>query len=467
MLHSVGFKLKALFLSTLLIIFLVGCNQENSEKIHNEPESLVERELDIEEPRQVNEIKNQKDLSSFVEIGSPIIPTTLEEVLDFPGGSFSGERFDKNNEPLIKELKQLPTLDENSSDEEVEQYLYNLLLLYAEDYPDPTALVNRWEQLSFGSPEVEDPRYEVKENFNVEIILDSSGSMKEEIDGRQKLDVAKEAIKEFMKQLPEEANVALRVYGHIGESEEVSCKRADRVYDLQPYHEADFTETLEEFYPNGWTPIAYALEQTKKDFAELKGENNTNVIYLVSDGIETCNGDPVQVAKELGESEITPIVNVIGFDVPSDEQQQLKDMAKAAKGVYASAKSQEQLKEELNRTNEMALKWSEWRNKSQLSITHTKNIQSLELHDEYNLWKKKKTLEAQNIFFTVTYLSQNTDKLPSEVQKKLKRIMDERERAIEVIGEKVYKKLQEDNEKSFSQLREEIDNLFNANVENN
>lgn len=70
--------------------------------------------------------------------------------------------------------------------------------------------------------------------------------------------------------------------------------------------------------------------------AHLDGETNTNLIYFVSDGIETCGGDPVRAAKEIAESNIQPVVHIIGFDVPSDEQQQLKDMAGAANGMDSS-----------------------------------------------------------------------------------------------------------------------------------
>ncbi|WP_088102669.1 vWA domain-containing protein [Halalkalibacter urbisdiaboli] len=454
------------FIYLVVLGAIIGCSKENTDAINEEQVILQDRDLEVEEVDEIDETEEVASTVALASIEKNLIPSSLEEVLEFPVGPFAGLEFDEEDEQVIEALKQLPVLDEDASDEEIEQYLYNLLLLFAEDYPDPTALVNRWEQLSFGSPEVEDPRYEVKENFNVEIILDSSGSMKEEIGGRQKLDVAKEAIKEFMKQLPEEANVALRVYGHIGESEEVSCKRADRVYDLQPYHEADFTETLEEFYPNGWTPIAYALEQTKKDFAELKGENNTNVIYLVSDGIETCNGDPVQVAKELGESEIMPIVNVIGFDVPSDEQQQLKDMAKAAEGVYASAENQEQLKEELNRTNEMAKLWRDWKTNAIKTTLKTVHEQKGEIFDEKYNWKGKVIQEGNNVIFCAKYLWLEEEKLTLDHKLYMTEIINDRKESLHNIGNSIYDGLRDSNRETYESMREEIENMYEKQVQN-
>ncbi|WP_100406436.1 VWA domain-containing protein [Bacillus solitudinis] len=448
---------KNLVLFILAIAIITGCSKENSELV-KEIEEIPDEEIKAE--KSVEKVVEEPTLTALAEIEGDIVPTTLEDVLNFSAGPFAGLEFDEEDEQFQEALAPLPALGEDASEEEIEQYLYNILQFYAEEYPDPNVLVNRWEQLSFGSPEVEDPRYEIKENFNVEIILDSSGSMKEDIGGQQKLDLAKEAILEFANQLPEEAKVALRVYGHIGQSEEVSCKRADRVYDLQPYNEAAFSETLEEFFPNGWTPIAHALEETKKDFAELKGENNTNVIFLVSDGIESCHGDPVQVAKELGESDIMPIVNIIGFDVPSDEQQQLKDMAAAANGVYTLAKNQDQLREELNRTNEMAQMWFKWWGDSKQEIFTSQYEQKKEINDESFLWKSTANREWNNVVTSVNLLWKKDKKISLEQSNIMGEILIDRRDAIHEIGDTLFNRMTESNTETFESLREEIDKMY-------
>jgi len=47
---------------------------------------------------------------------------------------------------------------------------------------------------------------------------------------------------------------------------------------------------------------------------ESKGaENAKNVVYVVSDGIETCGGDPVKAAEELHTSNIKAVVNISGL----------------------------------------------------------------------------------------------------------------------------------------------------------
>ncbi|MEW9034060.1 MAG: VWA domain-containing protein, partial [Planifilum fimeticola] len=179
--------------------------------------------------------------------------------------------------------------------------------------------------------------------LNVEILLDASGSMAGRVSGGVKMDLARKAIRNFVSQLPEDARVALRVYGHKGSNQQkdkaLSCKSTEVVYPLGAYDESSFQDSLNQFRPTGWTPLAAAMEQAKNDLRGNTGENVENIIYVVSDGIETCGGDPVKAAKELHRSEIQAIVNIIGFDVDDAGQRALKKVAEAGGGTYQTARS--------------------------------------------------------------------------------------------------------------------------------
>ena len=65
-------------------------------------------------------------------------------------------------------------------------------------------------------------------------------------------------------------------------------------------------------------------------------ENVENIIYVVSDGIETCGGDPVKAAQAAAISGYRAIVNIIGFDVDNAGQRALKKVAKAGGGKYTT-----------------------------------------------------------------------------------------------------------------------------------
>jgi Ca-activated chloride channel family protein len=61
-------------------------------------------------------------------------------------------------------------------------------------------------------------------------------------------------------------------------------------------------------------------------------------IILVSDGRETCEGDPCALVKELKESGIKFVMHVIGLDVTGEDRKQLQCIAEAGAGTYYAAK---------------------------------------------------------------------------------------------------------------------------------
>lgn len=64
----------------------------------------------------------------------------------------------------------------------------------------------------------------------------------------------------------------------------------------------------------------------------------------MTDGIETCGGDPVAAARALKESGIAVTVDVVGFDVASSaEQAALRQVAEATGGEYADAQGAAEL----------------------------------------------------------------------------------------------------------------------------
>ena len=178
---------------------------------------------------------------------------------------------------------------------------------------------------------------------NALLILDSSGSMAaDDGTGQTKMEAAKESLGRYAKISAALFETGFAVYGHTGDATKAgraqSCETAAET--LLPIGQLDpdtFGETLEEFEPTGWTPIEGALREAEEAFAGKEGE--VNKIILVSDGIETCGGDPVAAAKALNRSGIEVEVDVVGFGVPGDEADQLRDVAAAGGGEYFDART--------------------------------------------------------------------------------------------------------------------------------
>ena len=197
---------------------------------------------------------------------------------------------------------------------------------------------------------------------NIEYILDASGSMNELVGNETKIDIARKTLTGLVEKLPQDAaevdlNVGLRIYGHrtgAGEDPATGCKDTVLEVPIKGVDVAAVKEKISGIKARGRTPIAYSLQQAKNDFPPANG--NENIIILISDGKETCGGDPCAVAKELHEAGIHVKIHVVGFAIKPDEKAQLECIAKAAGGKYFSADSATELSEALTKAQDQVLK---------------------------------------------------------------------------------------------------------------
>ncbi len=174
---------------------------------------------------------------------------------------------------------------------------------------------------------------------NILFILDGSGSMWGQVDGVSKIDTSKQVLKELLNELPKDTNVGLMAYGHRSEGD---CKDVELLVPIGPNAPDEVAISITSIQPMGKTPLTYSLERSQSLFASLKGQNNN--IVLVSDGKETCGGDPCKTAGQLASAGIDVRVHVVGFDVSEEEQKQLECIASEGKGRYFSAKNTEGFK---------------------------------------------------------------------------------------------------------------------------
>lgn len=84
-------------------------------------------------------------------------------------------------------------------------------------------------------------------------------------------------------------------------------------------------------------------------------------MYVVSDGVETCGGDPVKAAEMLHGSDIQAVVNIIGFDVDDSGQQALRAVADAAEGEFTTVDSEEDLESYMEQQYlDLWFAWGSW-----------------------------------------------------------------------------------------------------------
>ncbi|WP_210367931.1 VWA domain-containing protein [Bacillus sp. REN3] len=454
------YSLKRYFFLLSCFLLITACSVEPTKE--TEPQSQVKNEQKEKESAQ-NPGEEEKEGVVF---DSPPVPGNLEEMMAYPVGKLSSAKGIGDNDVKMA-LEAIPALSEKASDSELTDLFEHLYSLYKKEYEDPKAAMASG---TVSVPEQDTPADAKPETFNVEVILDSSGSMANKLGGKTRMELAKESIERFASSLPREANISLRVYGHKGtgsdKDKKVSCSSNELIYPMQAYNKESLSKALGNFKPAGWTPLAKAIAEAQKDLSQYKGDNNKNIIYIVSDGIETCGGNPVAAAKSLKDSGIAPVVNIIGFDVAGKDQQQLQDVAKAAGGTYANVKSQQQLYDEFNKTVEESLEWLNWKNNQNLSTYKKYNKQSMNIYEITNKWYMDNIQEKNLIMFSVNDLK-NKEKLTTEQKEKLLEMNEQYyEGQMDSIQELKAVLINATNEEQEKTL-EKIDKIYKENAPNN
>jgi hypothetical protein len=170
---------------------------------------------------------------------------------------------------------------------------------------------------------------------SVLLILDASGSMNARLpNGETRIAVAQRAIKGVAGFVPAHAQLSLRMYGAQSAARQKNCQDTSLAVPFGPASAigAAITTTVDATKAQGYTPIAYTLGQAASDFPPDAKER---VVVLVSDGKETCQGDPVVAAKALAAKGIT--VHTVGFVVDTATRGQLQAIARITGGSYFDA----------------------------------------------------------------------------------------------------------------------------------
>ena len=190
------------------------------------------------------------------------------------------------------------------------------------------------------------PAYSLQRE-NVLIILDCSLSMEEKINGQRKIDIAKNVINNVLFEIPANVNLGLRVYGHKRDALRGffgfdKCEVSELLVPVGPNSRQRISQALSALEPVGWTPICYSLEQAVSyDFTRLPGKKR---IILVSDGMETCSGNPCELAVDMVRRNADVAIDVIGFDVSADPAtiSNLRCVALSTRGKFYAADNPEE-----------------------------------------------------------------------------------------------------------------------------
>jgi len=179
----------------------------------------------------------------------------------------------------------------------------------------------------------------------IELILDASGSMNGRLkSGEKKIDAAKEAVKKLLEEISSQDILAFRAYGHTSSRQKKDCKDTELLVDFAPVSEnkSKVLSISKELKAQGYTPITYVLKLAAEDF-HAKGDEE-RIVILVSDGRETCKGDPCATAKALAEAGLSRLViHTVGLGVDDATKKQLECISSVTNGNYYGASSADEL----------------------------------------------------------------------------------------------------------------------------
>lgn len=180
-----------------------------------------------------------------------------------------------------------------------------------------------------------------KPTKNLEIILDLSGSMKYRLGNSTRIETARKVLADVLAKIPDDFNVGLRLYGNRYSSrQKETCTDTQLVAPIQKLDRARLLKLVNTTMPRGETPLVYSVLQTPADLQAVGGGS----VILITDGEESCGGDPKKAAEELQKAGVAVTLDIVGFTLTGQQvQRDLTQFAEATGGRYYHAENAQTL----------------------------------------------------------------------------------------------------------------------------
>ena len=206
------------------------------------------------------------------------------------------------------------------------------------------------------------------------LVLDASGSMWGQIDGINKITIARDVVGDIVSDFPADQNLGFVTYGH---RERGQCADIETLVEPAPGTAAEIAGIVEGLNPRGMTPMTDAVVTAAQ---ALRHTEQAATVILVSDGIETCNPDPCAAARALEEAGVDFTAHVIGFDVrgEADALLQMQCIAEETGGRFLTADNAQELNQALREVTAAPASGS---------FTFTANLGGEEIGDE-TIWER-------------------------------------------------------------------------------
>ncbi|HEY9010374.1 MAG TPA: VWA domain-containing protein, partial [Devosia sp.] len=163
----------------------------------------------------------------------------------------------------------------------------------------------------------------------VMLVLDASGSMWAQLGGVARITTVRQGLDTAMNELPPGLSIGLTTFGH---RQKGAC--GDIEVLTRPAEDgAAITYAAGGIIPKGRSDIANSLRQAAEAL-DYKAQKST--VIVLTDGLDTCGGDPCAVAGELEQSGKDFTAHVLGFGLSEVEARQLACIADQTGGQYVA-----------------------------------------------------------------------------------------------------------------------------------
>ena len=169
------------------------------------------------------------------------------------------------------------------------------------------------------------------------LVLDGSGSMWGQVGDTAKIEIARDVIGDLMLDWSSKVELGLSAYGH---REKGNCADIETLKPIGPVDPKEVAQLVDAISPKGKTPLTDAVRRAAD---ELRYEEDRATVILVSDGEETCGGDPCAVARELEAAGVDFTIHVVGFNLTDNEAANLQCIADNTGGSFLQAANAEEL----------------------------------------------------------------------------------------------------------------------------
>ncbi|MCH5583458.1 hypothetical protein MK805_00530 [Shimazuella sp. AN120528] len=329
---------KLFLLACFLLVTTTGCSlviEKIQQVTGNEVENVSEKKTDTRD--NVNEEKQIYEQEFVPPTPSPILRNILE---DEGKGRYATEPYKAGS--VAQALQVMP---EGLAEDAVYAYLLGLVgQNYKYDLESLSSMLApnyqaKMRVLSYGEPATNSKTTaKPLKPTNIAVLVDASSTMANDYKGKSRYEWTKQFTTTFMKQLPANANFMVRFFGHKGgprkKDKEVSCSKTELVYKGYPTQPAKLNKSFAKEKPTGWSPLIEALHNTMSDLVKNQKANNENIIYVIADSSDTCGADLSQQIEAIRSSKMGVMVNVIGIDVPTKDENELTQLAESTGGEY-------------------------------------------------------------------------------------------------------------------------------------